>query len=154
MQKKVVAIAADHAGFALKHSLKPVIEALGFHCEDLGTHTDEPVDYPDYGQAVAEEVSSGRALFGVVICGSGIGVSIAANRDQNVRAALCLTTEMAQLARQHNDANVLALGSRLIDVETAKECLRTFLNEKFEGGRHVARVAKLSGKNIKPIVEF
>lgn len=143
MTNRIVAIASDHAGLALKEALKPEIEALGFEWLDLGTNSEQSVDYPDYGDAVANAIISGKALFGIVICGSGIGISIAANRHKGVRAALCSSGLAASLSRQHNDANVLALGARLIGIEEAKECVQRFLNTPFEGGRHSGRVAKL-----------
>jgi ribose 5-phosphate isomerase B len=141
---KTLAIASDHAGFALKEILKQEAAKLGYEVLDLGTDSTESVDYPDYGYMVADSVASNRALVGVAICGSGIGISIAANRNPKVRAALCHNGESAKLARQHNDANVLVLGARMIDEKTAKECLREFLNTKFEGGRHQNRIDKLS----------
>lgn len=140
---KTVAIANDHAGVALKQALLPVIAACGFTAHDLGTGTTDSVDYPDYGAAVARFVSGGQAQFGVAICGSGIGISIAANRIAGARAALCFTPEIATLARQHNDANILALGARLISEDDAAAVLKTFLTTAYEGGRHAARVAKL-----------
>ena len=140
---KIVALAADHAGVGLKTVLAGEIKALGFQQLDLGTHGPDSVDYPDFGDAMAEALAAGRAKLGVVICGTGIGISIAANRHRTVRAALCHNGTAARLARQHNDANVLALGARLIGEEVAKECLRVFLSTPFEGGRHARRVAKL-----------
>jgi len=138
-----VAIAADHGGFELKSALVPVLQALGFAVLDLGTSNGESVDYPDFADAVAAALNDGRAARGVLICGTGIGVSIAANRHAGVRAAPCHDGLTARLARQHNDANVLALGGRLIGIETAKDCLTNFLQTPFEGGRHARRVAKL-----------
>lgn len=140
---KVVAIASDHAGVALKAMLVDELSALGYTVKDLGTDGPESVDYPDYGHALAEAIESGVAPRGVLICGTGIGISIAANRHKLVRAAVCHDTVSARLSRQHNDANVLALGARLIGEEVAKDCLRTFLSTEFEGGRHVRRVEKL-----------
>jgi ribose 5-phosphate isomerase B len=139
----LLAIASDHAGVALKEVLKQEAGNLGYEVLDLGTNSTESVDYPDYGYMVADNVASGRAQVGVVICGSGIGISIAANRNPKIRAALCFNPEMAKLARQHNDANVLALGARFIDEKTAKDCLKEFLGTEFEGGRHAKRVDKL-----------
>lgn len=140
---KVVAIANDHAGVELKRALVSEIEAHGFTVLNLGTDTVDSVDYPDYGKKIAEAVTSGKAQFGVAICGSGVGISIAANRIKGARAALCHSGITAQLARQHNDANILALGARLIGAEEAKECVRRFLTTAFEGGRHTQRVEKL-----------
>ena len=139
-----VAIASDHAGVALKATLSEDLRARGDDVLDLGTQGPDSVDYPDFGQAVGEAVASGRAERGVVICGTGIGISIAANRLEGVRAAVCHDVTSARLAREHNDANVLALGARLIGPEVARECLEAFLTTEFSGGeRHVRRVAKL-----------
>jgi ribose 5-phosphate isomerase B len=138
-----VAIAADHGGFELKSALVPVLRALGFAVLDLGTSSSDSVDYPEFADAVAAALKDGRAGRGVLICGTGIGISIAANRHAGVRAAPCHDGLTARLARQHNDANVLALGGRLIGIETAKDCLANFLQTPFEGGRHARRVAKL-----------
>jgi ribose 5-phosphate isomerase B len=140
---KVVAIANDHAGVALKQALLRDIEAHGFTALNLGTDSADSVDYPDYGRKLAEAVASGKARFGIAICGSGIGISIAANRVPGARAALCATGLAAELSRQHNDANILALGARLIGEQEAKECVRRFLTTEFEGGRHGKRVEKL-----------
>jgi len=139
-----VAVAADHGGFELKSLLLPELAALGLTVLDLGTDDRAPVDYPDFADAVAAAIATGRADLGVLICGTGIGMSIAANRHAAVRAALCHDGLTARLARQHNDANVLVLGGRLIGPETAKDCLRIFFSTRFEGGRHSRRVAKLS----------
>lgn len=139
----IVAIAADHGGFDLKTALIPVLRALGATVLDLGTTNSDSVDYPEFADAVAAAIMDGRARRGVLICGTGIGISIAANRHSGIRAALCHDGLTARLARQHNDANVLALGGRLIGIEAAKDCLTTFLNTAFEGGRHARRVAKL-----------
>jgi ribose 5-phosphate isomerase B len=139
---KPIAIASDHAGFELKQA---VIKHLGAGAVlDLGTNSLDSVDYPDFGKAVGEAIESGKADQGIVICGSGIGISIAANRNKAVRAALCMNTEMAKLARQHNDANVLALGARLVDVAAALDMVNVFLKTEFEGGRHQGRVDKLT----------
>lgn len=140
----VVAIANDHAGVTLKQALVPVVRALGFEVKNLGTDTDASVDYPDYGKCIGEAVASGQAQFGIAICGSGIGISIAANRIAGARCALCCDPRLAALARQHNDANILALGARLINEADAIATLTTFLTTDFEGGRHAARVAKLA----------
>ncbi len=140
---KKVAIASDHAGFALKRCLLAELEALGYAVRDMGPESEDRVDYPDYGHALAVAVGDGEVPAGVLVCGSGIGMSIAANRHAGVRAALCHDGISARLSRQHNDANVLVLGGRLIGEETAKDCLRIFLNTPFEGGRHARRVEKL-----------
>ena len=139
----IVAIAADHGGFDLKESLVPVLKTAGLTVLDLGTTSRESVDYPEFADALAAALAAGRAQRGILICGTGIGISIAANRHPGIRAALCHDGLTARLARQHNDANVLALGGRLIGIETAKDCLTNFLQTPFEGGRHARRVAKL-----------
>jgi len=144
MSQNIVAIGADHAGYGLKTTLVAELAALGYQVLDLGTAGEESVDYPDFAAEVVAALKDGRAPWGVLVCGSGIGMSIAANRHAGIRAALCHDVETARLARQHNDANVLALGARLIDAETAKQCLKTFLTTEFEGGRHARRVAKLA----------
>ncbi|MGE0253870.1 MAG: ribose 5-phosphate isomerase B [Alphaproteobacteria bacterium] len=143
MDRTTVALAADHAGFALKQQLKDEVAALGYAVLDLGTDSEASVDYPDYGRAAAAAVADGRAAKAVIVCGTGIGISIAANRQSGVRAAVCTDVTAARLARQHNDANVLALGSRLIGSEVARDCVRAFLATEFEGGRHARRVAAL-----------
>jgi len=138
-----VVVGADHAGFALKEVLKADLAALGYAVEDLGTFDQASVDYPDVAGRVAEKVAR-EGVRGVLVCGTGIGVAIAANRNRAVRAAVCHDGVSARLARQHNDANVLALGARLIGEEVARDCLRVFLSTPFEGGRHARRVAKMS----------
>jgi ribose 5-phosphate isomerase B len=141
-----VAFAADHAGYALKQELIAFLSELkgDFSALDLGTHDSvTSVDYPDYGDAAARAVVDGCAHYAVVVCGSGVGISIAANRHAGVRAALCHHGLIAKLARQHNDANVLALGARMIGVEVAKDCVLAFLTTPFEGGRHEKRMKKL-----------
>ena len=144
MTRTTVAIGSDHAGFDLKQILAAYLAELGYEMLDLGTGGPESVDYPDFGKAVAKAVAAEKARFGVLVCGTGIGISIAANRNPQVRAALCHDHMTAELSRRHNDANILALGSRIIGVEVAKDCLRTFLTTPFDGGRHAGRVAKLS----------
>jgi ribose 5-phosphate isomerase B len=141
---EVVAIAADHGGYELKSVLLPELRALGFDVLDLGTNSLDSVDYPDFAEKLAVAVEAGKARFGVLICGTGIGMSIAVNRHRKLRAALCHDVTTARLARQHNDANVLTMGGRMLGAETAKDCLKTFLSTSFEGGRHARRVAKLS----------
>lgn len=142
--KRIVAFACDHAGVALKRELTAYLPMIGDYAAlNLGTDGEAPADYPDFGAAAARSVLEGAAAFGVIICGNGVGISIAANRYPGIRAALCTGGLMARLARQHNDANLLALGSRIIGVETAKDCLREFLKTPFDGGRHEKRIAKL-----------
>jgi len=139
----MIAIAADHAGVSLKETLKSELDELGFDVLDLGTNGPESVDYPDFANAVADTIRAGKANRGVLVCGSGIGVSIAANRHPGIRAALCHDAVTARLARQHNDANVLVLGARTTGLDVAKDCLRIFMDTAFEGGRHARRVDKL-----------
>lgn len=143
MTEKRVALVNDHAGLGLKNLLKRELESSGYEVLDLGANSTESVDYPDFGRAMAETIAAGRAALGVAICGSGIGISIAANRNPKVRAALCHDVSTAQLARMHNDANVLVLGARVIGEAVAIDCLKAFLSTDFEGGRHARRVAKL-----------
>ena len=145
MQK--IIIASDHAGFLLK---KILIEKLRdvFEFEDLGTKGTDSVDYPDYAHKLSEKVSANISAQGVLICGSGIGMSMVANRYKNIRAALCTNEKMAKLSKQHNNANVLVLGSRLISEEEAIKCLMMFFNTKFEGDRHQARLDKFNDVKI------
>jgi ribose 5-phosphate isomerase B len=138
-----IAIASDHGGFDLKTQLKQELERLGFEALDLGTDGPASVDYPDFAVKMAQALKSGPATRGVLICGSGIGISIAANRHPHIRAALCHDHLTAYLARWHNDANVLCLGGRTTGVDVARDCLQVFLGTEFEGGRHQNRVAKL-----------
>jgi ribose 5-phosphate isomerase B len=139
-----IAIACDHGGFDLKTILVEELQSAGVPVVDLGTMSRDSVDYPDYAQAVAAALAGGKAARAVLICGTGIGMSIAANRFKDIRAARCTDVTDARLARQHNDANVLVLGGRTIGVEVAKDCLKTFLSAEFEGGRHSRRIAKFS----------
>ncbi len=142
---KTVAIASDHGGYELKLELKKDILDMGYAVLDLGSDSLESVDYPDFGYALAGAMKEGKAERGVLICGSGIGVSIAANRHSEIRAALVHDALTARLSRQHNDANVVCFGGRTIGPEVARDCLRVFLETKFEeGGRHSRRVDKLS----------
>ena len=139
-----IAIAADHAAYEMKAQLADHLREQGHDVLDLGTNSADSVDYPDYGYRLAEAVADGRAERGVALCGSGIGISIAANRNPACRCALVSDGLSARLAREHNDANVLALGARLIGIETAKDCLAQFLATPFAGGRHQRRVDKLT----------
>jgi ribose 5-phosphate isomerase B len=139
-----IAVASDHAGFDLKEILKRDLQEAGLEVLDLGTNSTQSVDYPDFGIAMADAVASGKAQRGVLVCGTGIGISMAANRNPKVRAALVHDVTSARLSRLHNDANVVAFGQRLIGTETAREALKVFLGTEFEGGRHANRVAKLS----------
>ena len=144
MTAETIAIAADHAGYALKAKLASLLEGRGFRVLDLGTDSAESVDYPDFADAMGRAIAAGAARRGVLVCGTGIGIAIAANRHRTVRAAVCHDVSSTLLARRHNDANVLALGARLIGEEVAKDCLAAFLDTEFEGGRHARRVAKMS----------
>lgn len=146
MSAQTIALASDHAGFDLKELLKQDLEAAGHAVVDLGTASTASVDYPDFGTAMARAIRDGTVQRGVLVCGTGIGISIAANREPAVRAAVVHDATSARLARQHNDANVMALGARLVGTEVARDCLRVFLETSFEGGRHAGRVAKLSAR--------
>src|SRR4051794_17888534 len=145
-----IAIASDHAAVDLKAELVAYLGQAGHNVHDLGPQGIDPVDYPDYGYRLAEEVAGRRADFGVALCGSGIGISIAANRHPDCRCALVSEPLSARLAREHNDANVIAMGSRLIGPEMARACIETFLSTEFLGGRHQRRVEKLSAFAKEP----
>lgn len=138
-----VLLAADHAGYSLKEDLEAHLVDLGYEPVDLGTDSTDSVDYPDFGARVANAIREGKADRGVLVCGAGIGMAMVANRQPGVRAANCLTEHMASLAREHNDANVLCLGSRLLAAADAKKILWTFLETPFGGGRHERRVEKI-----------
>ncbi len=144
MPSETIVIASDHRAVELKSILAKELEDLGFDVLDLGTAGPESVDYPDYAEALAAAIHDGRARRGVLMCGTGIGMSIAANRHRDVRAALVHDQMSARIARQHNNANVLVLGGNETGAETAKDCLAAFLETEFEGGRHEPRVAKMS----------
>jgi ribose 5-phosphate isomerase B len=143
MSEKPLAIGADHAGFALKEELKRVLERRNVAFEDLGTHDLSSVDYPDYAHRVASGVASGKYGLGVLVCGTGLGVAMAANRHAGVRAAPCTDPYAARMTRLHNDANVLCLGARIVGPGLAEDILAAFLDAQFEGGRHAKRVAKI-----------
>jgi ribose 5-phosphate isomerase B len=138
-----IPIGADHAGFELKERLKRELAALGFEPDDVGTHSPESTDYPDYAHVVADAVARGRAGRGVLLCGTGLGMAFAANRHHGVRAAVAWTPEIARLAREHNDANVLVLPARFVGEAEGLEILKTWLTTPFAGGRHARRVAKI-----------
>ncbi|MDT7604244.1 MAG: ribose 5-phosphate isomerase [Acidobacteriota bacterium] len=144
MKQKRVAVGSDHAGYEAKMSAARALTSLGAEVFDKGTHGAESVDYPDFGAAVGRAVAEGEVDRGVLICGSGIGISIAANKIAGVRAAVCWNEETARLARQHNDANVLCMGARFIEPELAARMIRAFVETEFEGGRHQQRVDKLT----------
>jgi ribose 5-phosphate isomerase B len=141
-----VAIACDHAGVALKRALAAALEAAGHGVLDLGTDEAASVDYPDFADALAAAVADGRAERGVLVCGTGIGIAIAANRHPHIRCGVVHDATSARLTRAHNDANVIALGARLVGEAVAIDALHAFLDTPFEGGRHARRVAKLGGK--------
>lgn len=138
-----IAFGADHAGFNLKKDLIDWVKEMEHQVLDFGTYSEESVDYPDYAFPAAEAVAAGIADYGIIICGSGVGVSITANKVQGIRAANCFSAEMADLSRQHNNANVLTLGSRLVSLELAKEIVTAFIEGEFQGGRHMIRVEKI-----------
>ena len=139
-----IAIVSDHAAFEMKRALAEHLAGLGHEMLDLGTASTDSVDYPDYGYRLADAIASGRADMGIALCGSGVGISISVNRHPACRCALVSESLSARLAREHNDANVIALGARLIGIEQAKECVAVFLATPFAGGRHQRRIDKLS----------
>lgn len=143
-----IAIASDHAAFELKAELRDYLISLGHEVADLGPDTADRVDYPDFGYKLAQAVADGTAQYGVALCGSGIGISIAVNRNPALRCALVSEPLSAALAREHNDANAIALGARLTGVDMAKACLDAFLSTEFGGGRHAGRVDKLSNPAV------
>jgi ribose 5-phosphate isomerase B len=138
-----VALASDHAGFLEKERLKPLLAELGLEVEDFGVASAESVDYPDYARKVAEQVACGRAAQGVLVCGSGTGMAIAANKIRGVRAAVAWSEETARLARQHNDANVLAIGARTTSTDEIPKIVRAWFSADFDGGRHRTRIEKI-----------
>ena len=139
----IIAVASDHGGFALKDIVKKHLLERGFKVVDLGTDSEASVDYPVYGKACGEAVASGKADIGIVVCGTGIGISIAANKVRGIRCGLCTSVEMAKLTKQHNNANILALGGRTTAPELAVEIVDAWLDTEFEGGRHERRTAML-----------
>ncbi len=141
---KKIAIGCDHAGVELKGIISAEFESMGIKIIDFGTNNSDSVDYPDYAEKVSQAIIKNDAEMGMLICGSGIGMSIAANRHKEIRAALCNNNEVATLSRQHNNANILVLAARFIDEEAAINMVRTFFTTEFEGGRHEKRVAKFS----------
>lgn len=141
---RTIAIGGDHAGFGYKTALVKFLEESGYTVRDLGTHTLDSVDYPDFAHPVAESVERGDAGQGILVCGSANGVAITANKHQGIRAAICWQEELAVLARQHNDANIVCIPARFIDLELAKAIVHAFLTTDFEGGRHANRVNKIS----------
>jgi ribose 5-phosphate isomerase B len=144
VNKKSILIGSDHAGFELKEILKAYLKELGYEVKDEGTHSTDRADYPDYAHRLAEGIINNEAEFGVLLCGSANGVSMAANKHKGVRSAIAWNAELATLARAHNDANVLSLPARYITVKEAKEILNAFLDATFDGGRHAERVNKIN----------
>lgn len=149
MSEGKIIIAADHGGYTLKEAIKPYLAERGLIVTDIGTDSAEPVDYPDFASRAAAELSAGLFPRGILICGSGVGMSIVANRFPGVRAALCLDEESARLSRMHNDANILVLAGRKTDPETAFRIIRTWLTTPFEGGRHQRRLDKINAVEVK-----
>ena len=139
----LIAIASDHGGFKLKETIRKYLAERGEKVVDLGTSSEEPVDYPIFGKACAEAVASGKAERGIVVCGTGIGISIAANKVKGIRCGLCTSVEMAELTRKHNNANILALGGRTTEPDLALDIVKAFLDTEFEGGRHKRRTDML-----------
>ena len=138
-----IALATDHAGYDFKEGLQAFLKEQGYEVQDLGTYSKDSVDYPDYAERVCKYVAQKQAQFGILVCGSGIGMSIAANKVHGIRAALCHDLYTARMGRAHNDANVLVLPSRMIALAIASEMTQIFLNTPFEGGRHAGRVDKI-----------
>ncbi len=143
--KMKLAVGSDHAGFGLKEEIKVLLESEGHAIEDFGCYNEESCDYPDYARKLCEVVLDGVCERGVLVCGTGLGMSYTANRYKGIRAALCVNTEMARMSRAHNDANVLVLGARLIESDMAKNILRVWMETPFDGGRHIRRIRKIDG---------
>lgn len=141
--RKKLAIGADHAGFSIKEELKKYLSEKGYEVKDFGTYSEESADYPDYAHQVADTVEKKEFDFGILLCGSGNGMVMSANKHPGIRAALCWKEEIARLSRAHNDANILVLPARFIKEEEAKKCVNAFLSASFEGGRHEGRVKKI-----------
>lgn len=142
--KKLIPIGCDHAGYELKELVVKQLKEKGFEVKDFGTYNTDSIDYPDYGHPVAKMVEENPGMLGIVICGSGNGINMTVNKHQGIRSALCWTKEIASLARQHNDANIIALPARFISTELGLEMVNVFLSTDFEGGRHQARVNKIA----------
>ncbi len=141
---KLIPIGADHAGFALKQAVINHLSSKGYEMEDFGCHSEESIDYPDFGHPVADKVESNPGMLGILICGSGNGINMTANKHQGIRSALCWNKELAQLAREHNNANIIALPARFVSEDEALEMVDVFLSTAFEGGRHERRVNKIA----------
>ncbi len=144
MSQKIIPIGADHAGFSLKGKIIQFLESKGYHVQDFGCFSEESIDYPDFAHPVAEMVEQNTDILGILICGSGNGINMTANKHKGIRSALCWNKEIAELARQHNDANIIALPARFISEKEALEIVDTFLGTAFEGGRHQRRIDKIS----------
>ena len=140
----MIAIGADHAGVFMKNDLKKFIEDMGYEVKDFGTFTDESCDYPVYAKAVSEAVAKGDFEKGILVCGTGLGMSMAANKVKGIRAAVCTDPKSTEFTRRHNDANILCLGARIIDEETAENLVKIFLTTEFEGGKHLKRISMFS----------
>jgi ribose 5-phosphate isomerase B len=140
---KKIFISSDHAGFKLKEEIKSHLSKKKISFKDMGPYNDDRVDYPDYAHKVARKVMTNKSNVGILVCGSGMGMNIAANRHKNIRAAQCFNLKSTKLSRLHNDANIITLGSRLLNKKLALNCVNTFLNTKFEGGRHIKRIKKI-----------
>ena len=147
---ETIPIGADHAGFELKERLVTELKRLGYDPEDVGTHSAEPTDYPEYAHQVADKVARGEAKRGVLLCGAGLGMAYAANRHHGVRAAVVWNSEVARLAREHNDANVLVLPARFVTEPEGVEILKLWLDTPFAGGRHARRIAKIESDDVRP----
>lgn len=143
MNYKIVAIACDHAGYKTKEFLKKFLQNKGIEVQDFGCFSEESVDYPDFAHPMADFVEQGKADFGISICGSGNGISMTVNKHQGIRAALCWNTEIATLAKQHNNANICSLPARFVSLEQAKDIVQAYMNAQFEGGRHIRRIEKI-----------
>ncbi|MGD0281400.1 MAG: ribose 5-phosphate isomerase B [Dissulfurispiraceae bacterium] len=149
----LIAIGSDHAGLEMKNEVAAVLKAMGHEYQDFGTDSPQSVDYPDFGEKVSDAVSRGKADRGILICGTGIGMSIVANKFSNIRAALCNELFSAMMSRRHNDANVLVLGGRIIGKDLAKEIVKTWMTTPFEGGRHENRLKKIQLIETKTIMK-
>jgi ribose 5-phosphate isomerase B len=141
--KTAIAIASDHAGYAMKMEIIGYLEDMRYEVTDLGSYTNEKTDYPDYGHPLADAVENGRFPLGISLCGSGNGINMVTNKHKGIRGALCWNVEIARLARSHNDANICSLPARFIDLALAKKIVQTFLSTPFEGGRHLNRIKKI-----------
>ena len=144
MSQKIIPIGADHAGFNLKGKIIEFLESKGYQVKDFGCFSEESIDYPDFAHPVAEMIEQNTGMLGILICGSGNGINMTANKHKGIRSALCWNTEIAALARQHNDANIVALPARFISEQEALEIVEIFLGTAFEGGRHQRRIDKIS----------